>query len=40
MIFQEEDAGPYYMSPINCDLHCYNEGKGKKVEKQIGARLM
>jgi hypothetical protein len=39
MIFQEEDAGPYYLSPIFYDLHRYDEVKGKG-EKQIEARLM
>jgi hypothetical protein len=35
MIFQEEDDGPYYMSPINHDLHRYDQVKGKKVKNRL-----
>ena len=35
MIFQEDDEGPYYMSPINRDLHRYDEVKGKKVKNRL-----
>ncbi len=34
-MFQEGDAGPYYMTPINQELHHYDEVKGKKMKKQL-----
>ena len=35
MCFKEGDDGPYYMSPINRELHRYDEVKGKKVKKRL-----
>ena len=35
MCFEEGDDGPYYMSPINRELHRYDEVKGKKVKKRL-----
>jgi len=32
MVFQEGDTGHYYMTPINQQLHCYDEVKGKKIK--------
>ncbi len=33
MVFIEDDDGPLYMSPINRELHRYDEVKGTKVKK-------
>ncbi len=35
MVFQEGDAGPYYMTPINQELHHYDEVKDKKIKKRL-----
>ncbi len=35
MIFQEINAAPYSMSPINRDLHHYDEVEGKKVKNRL-----
>ncbi len=35
MAFEEGDKGPYYMSPINRELHHYDEVKGKTVKKRL-----
>ena len=32
MVFQEGVTGPSYMTPINQQLHCYDEVKGKKIK--------
>jgi hypothetical protein len=33
MVFQEGDTWPYYMAPINQELHCYDEVKWKKIKR-------
>jgi hypothetical protein len=40
VVFQEDDAGPYYMTPINQELHCYGEVKRKTIQKAIKKRLL
>jgi hypothetical protein len=35
MVFQEEDEGPYYLTPINQQLLRYDEVKGKKITKRL-----
>jgi hypothetical protein len=35
MVFTDDDDGPFYMSPINCELHRYDEVKGTKVKKRL-----
>jgi hypothetical protein len=35
MVFQEGDAEPHYMTPINQELHHYDKVKGKKIKKRL-----
>ncbi len=35
MVFEEGDDGPYYMNPINRQLHRYDQVKGKKIKKRL-----
>jgi hypothetical protein len=35
MVFTENDEGSFYMSPINRELHRYDEIKGTKVKKRL-----
>ncbi len=35
MVFTEDDDGPFYMSPINRELHRYDEITGTKVKKRL-----
>jgi hypothetical protein len=35
MVFEEGDDGPYYMKPINQQLHHYDQVKGKKIKKRL-----
>ena len=35
MVFHEDDDGPYYLTPINRELHRYDEVKGRKVKKRL-----
>jgi hypothetical protein len=33
--FQEDDDGPYYMTTILHQLHCYDEIKGTRIKKRL-----
>jgi hypothetical protein len=39
MVFQETDAGPFYLSPVLQNLRCYDEIIGMKVKNRLKTDL-